>query len=227
MSAPATPAFGSFSSEQQAREHLCDHVLTRPESHDWSLILPGYATLVSPEDDAALTVVAASLFSPAPAAEGVELLKGYIASIHQAIEDAVRLGWWWEEPSGNYPAWHGLGLTGVYVVWDRRVIRTGHLRRSSQLALATPSPDRLKNPLPRRRYDKRLPAVPADADEERYLLFYENLWLIQKVYENACDKNGVRDYGSKVFMTRPPRPGKLTQLLAERPAPARSEEPPP
>jgi len=224
VSKPLLPASGEFARDQHAREHLCDHVLTRPEAHDWSLILPGYVALVPPTDDARLAAVASSLFSPAPAAEGVELLKGYLASLRQAVDDALQLDWWWEERDGSYPEWHGLGLTGVYVIWDRQVLRTGFLPRSAEYP-AEPA-DRLKNPLPRRRYDKRMPGVPADTDEERYLLFHDNFLLVQNAYEDACDRNAVHAWGSKVFVTRPPRITKWTQLLAGRPASARSEEPP-
>lgn len=223
MSAPPVLVSGSFFSAEHAREHLCDHVLTRPEAHDWSLVLPGYPALVGPSDDVRLTTVASSLFSPSPAAEGVEFLKAYQASLRQAIEDSVRLGWWWEEREGKYPLWHGLGLAGVYVIWDRQVVRTGYLPRSAEYPTGPP-PDRLKNPLPRRRPEKRMPVVRPDTMEERYLLFHDNLLLIARKYENACADNAVHDWGSKVFAERPHRIGKWKQLVAERPVPLRSEE---
>ena len=150
----------------------------------------------------------------------------YLAALRQAVADALRLDWWWGQSEGNYVEWHGLGLSGVYVIWDNRVFKTGFLHRSAEYPPAAPLYDRLNNPLPRRRYEKRLSAVPADTEDERYLLFHENLLLVQKVYENACDRNAVHAWGSKVFVTRPPRMGKWTQLLAGSPAPTRSEEPP-
>ena len=219
MNKPLLPASGTFAGDRHACEHLCDHVLTRPEAHDWSLILPGYPALVLATDDARLTAIASSLFSPSPTEKGVELLQRYLAALRQAVADALRLDWWWGQSEGNYVEWHGLGLSGVYVIWDNRVFKTGFLHRSAEYPPAAPLYDRLNNPLPRRRYEKRLSAVPADTEDERYLLFHENLLLVQKVYENACDRNAVHAWGSKVFVTRPPRMGKWTQLLAGSPAP--------
>src|SRR5947209_20366128 len=108
------PASGSFFSAEQAREHLCDHVLTRPEAHDWALLLPSYPSLVDPADDARLLAVAASLFSSSPSGEGVTLLKEYVEALRQAVGDAMRLGWWWEQSQGKYREWFGLGIDGVH-----------------------------------------------------------------------------------------------------------------
>jgi hypothetical protein len=225
VSNPSPPASGQFSSEENAWEHLCDHVLTRPEAHDWALILPNYATLVSPTNDAALTAVAASLFSSLPSAEGVELRKGYLEALRQAIDDALRLGWWWEQRQGKYQEWLGLGLDGIHVIWDAQVIKTGFFLSSVRSPPSNPPP-RTENPLPRRNPKDNRPA-PRDGPRRHYQLFCDNHYCVSKKYVKAYD--AITAAGGDVFVDplKPPlKRGKWQQLLAEHRARNRpSEEP--
>jgi len=77
------------------------------------------------------------------------------------VREACDLGWWWGERQGNSCDWHGLGLSGVYVVWDATVIKTGFFLGSAAWPPADPPP-RAVNPLPRR--DPGVPIRPAGLD---------------------------------------------------------------
>jgi hypothetical protein len=218
VSTPAAPASGLFAREEYAREHLCDHVLTRPEAHDWALILPGYASLVSPTDDDALTAVAASLFSSSPSAEAVELLKQYLEALQQAIADALRLGWWWEQRQGKYSEWFGLGLDGVHVIWTAQVIKTGFFPGSVRYPPDEQTP-RTKNPLPRRNLAERIRPPPPDSERRRYELFRTSHYRVSNDYGKAYHNGVVSQAGGKVFVDPlgTPRIGKWRQWLRERP----------
>src|SRR5438309_1438636 len=113
MAEAQPPARRGFASDRLADEHLCDHVLTRPEAHDWALVIPDYRSFAEPTDDATLRRLAASLFTGPPLAEVVALRDRYVAAVLQAIDDACRLHWWWEEVRSSEACWIGLGLEGI------------------------------------------------------------------------------------------------------------------
>ncbi len=217
MSAPSPPAPREFFSEGHAHEHLCDHVLTRPEAHDWAVILPGYLTLVDPMNDAALLAVARSLFSSPPCAPAVELLNAYLQSLRQALADALRLGWWWEQRRGKYSEWFGLGLDGVHVIWDAQVIKTGFFPESVRSPPDAPPP-RTEDPLPRRNPAERI-RPPPDSPGRRYGLFRTSHYCVSKVYAAAYLQEEVWQAGGDVFVDvqRTPRLGKWQQWVLERP----------
>ncbi len=115
-----------FSSPTRALEHVRDHVLTRPESYYWCLIVPQFRELFNPDD---VNRLARQLFAHPPPEQAQKLYDGYCDAISEAIQDAIRQGWYWAEqhPDGM-TTWHAVGRMGVYVVLDDRVVRTAHIR---------------------------------------------------------------------------------------------------
>jgi hypothetical protein len=218
MTDAQAPARCGFVSDRLADEHLCDHVLTRPEAHDWALLIPDYRTHADPTDDGALRRLAASLFTEAPLRAALALREQYVTAILGAINDALRLGWRWERWDGSDRHWVGLGLDGIMVFWDRRAIRSGYLPRSSSLAPLGPAVPRAVEPLPRRNPDRRLGRPPADTPANRHALLESTFHSVSRLYETACDNQEVIAWRSSAFAQRPPRLGKWQQLLAGRPS---------
>src|SRR5207248_2103054 len=93
-----------------------------------------------------------------------------VAAILQNIEDAIRLGFWWEQRQGKYQEWFGLGLDGVHIIWDREVVKTGYFRGSDSFSPAA-EVSRTENPLPRRDPARQLRPPPPDSPRRRYELF--------------------------------------------------------
>ncbi len=181
-----------LSNPVRALEHLRDHVLSRPESYAWCLIVPRFRELFNPDDVNRL----ARQLSAEPLPESAqELYDGYSEAIRKAVGDAIRLGWHWAErrPDGDL-TWHAFGCTGLYVVGDERVVRTAYIRAQS-----AGRPDRrekgrgTRHPLPRsspgdRRAKKvGFTSVPADTPQNRYQLFKAS-WddLVRSAFGDAC-----------------------------------------
>ena len=219
MNGPPLPARRTFYADGHAAEHLCDHVLTRPEAHDWAVVLPGYCDMVDPTDDAGLRRIAASLFPGPASAEAQELLGLYAAVILQNLEDALQLGFWWEQRQGKYQEWFGLGLDGIYVIWDREVIKTGYFPGSVSHEPAGAVRPRTENPLPRRDPRKRLPPPAPDSPRRRYELFKLSYYCAGKNYGVAHEAARVQQAGGNVFVDRinPPKKTKWERWVAARP----------
>lgn len=217
MHDPCPPALRSFYSDTYASEHLCDHVLTRPEAHDWALVLPDYRSLVDPTDDAALLDVAASLFSDARLPAALALRQSYVQAILRTIDDALETGLWWVQHQQGDRFFVGLGLEGVLVFWDSQVIRSGYLPRDSALPPAGPILSRTINPLPRRDYNRRLGSPPPDTPRARYELFQATFFSVSRLYEKAYNEGEIQWIGSDALVNRPPRFSRWQQLLAGRP----------
>ena len=223
MNGPDPPAQRVFFSEVHAAEHLCDHALTRPEAHDWAVVLPGYDSLVSPREDTELRRVGASLFPGPSCAEAQTLLELYVAAILQNIEDALRLGFWWEQHQGKYQEWLGLGLDGIYVIWDRKVIKSGYFPGSASFPPTGEIRPRTENPLPRRDPARQLRPPPPPSPRRPYELFRTSHYCISKLYAGAYENGEVEQAGGDVFVDpiNSPRFGKWQRWLSERP-----DEPP-
>jgi hypothetical protein len=215
---PRRPARLGFWDDTHAAEHLCDHVLTRPEAHDWALLLPAYRDHVDPTDDNALRATAASLFAGAPLPAAEALLRAYIAAGLRAVDDALGLGLWWEQRVGGDRYFVGMGLDGVLVFWDAAVLRSAYVPRFSTLPPDGPTPSRTVNPLPRRDPARRLGAPPPDTPRARYDVFQATHFSASRLYELAYNNQEVQAAGGTAFVTRCPRFGRWQQLIAARPA---------
>lgn len=214
MSVPRPPLPIAFFAEDHAREHCCDHVMTRPEAHDWALIMPQYCDWADPANDEVLKVQAASLWSENPNANATALLTAYRTLIRKALLTSVRLGWWWEERKGTFSEWFGMDLNGIFVIWDRGVIRSAHLRRNGSMPTKE-TVDRCRNPLPRRRTECRIGKLLAVNDENRHCLFRDNHESVSRLYQTAYYQKRIGWTGSDIFVGRAPRLGKWRSLVAE------------
>lgn len=215
MAVAVPPATNDFHSPVHAAEHLCDHVLTRPEAHDWPLVLPGYPSRLKPTDDAHLEALGRSLFGRTPAPKARQLLELYRQALRQAIDDALRLGWWWEEQTGRYSKWLGYSPSGIFVVWDRRVIQTGFLFRGVSWPCRCKKPRHIK-PLPRRRSSRPMPPAPWVNLRSRYLLFCDNLQFVRAEYAAAYFRGEVgpdAGPGAAIFVSSGPPDQQVWQRL--------------
>src|SRR5262249_8191789 len=150
-----------------------------------------YRTHADPTDDGALRSLAASLFT-APSLQAVLALRaGYVDAILRGIDDALRLGWGWERCGGRDRYWVGVGVDGVMVFWDSRVVRSGYLPRDSSLAPSGPAVPRCVEPLPRRNPARRLGRPPADTPADRHALFQSTFFSVSRLYDAACDEQEV------------------------------------
>jgi hypothetical protein len=224
-----------FATQQQALEHLCDHVLTRPEADYWARLIPAYADHVDPDSDDGLFHFARSLWSEHPPAKPAQALyAGYADAIEQAAADALRLGWFWQEDSGSGPSWHGIGLSGLYLVWYPHAVATAFL-----IGYAAPPPEakvtagrRRTDPLPRqnswiyygaalRHSEKRFPPLAPDDTVALYHLFKKCAVRVRKAYKHACLAGkvvaGEGDLGS--LRAGVPDLGAWQQLRATAPCP--------
>jgi hypothetical protein len=172
-------------------EHLRDHVLTRPESYYWHLIVPQFRGLFDPDD---VNQLARQLFAQPQPEQAQKLYDGYCDAISEATRDAIGKGWYWAEQRPDKPmTWHAIGRMGVYVVLDRFVVRTAHIRAYSAPPDRSGEKHRSRHPLPRTsthgRKDKRSQptCTPEDTDPARYALFLKS-WdeLVRSAFGDAC-----------------------------------------
>jgi hypothetical protein len=190
-----------FSTPRDALEHLCDHVLTLPEADCWSRLLRCFADRLGHASPDALYRFALSLWSDRASAVAVEtaqaLYGDYAAAIEQALAEAVRLGWYWRQDDQRGPSWHGVGLSGVYLIWRRSAVLTAFL-----IGYAAPPADpatrrgRRSDPLPRqgswlyraarlRHTNETLPPPPDGSPEGRYHLFKRCAVRVRKEHRAA------------------------------------------
>lgn len=73
--------FAIFASHEEALTHLCDHVLTRPEAHYWSVFIRGYRNIVDPTDDRNLDKVADAFWRGEQQDNAQRLYDGYAREI--------------------------------------------------------------------------------------------------------------------------------------------------
>jgi hypothetical protein len=194
-----------FSTSEKALGHLRDHVLTRPESYFWCLIVPRFRGLFDPEN---VNRLARGLSVEPLPTEAQILYDGYCGAITESFQDAILEGWYWAEkqPSG-LTTWHTIGRNGVYVVMDERVVRTAHLRAFSRPPDRAGGRQGAKHPLPwapGRRFETRRGqpgSIPEDTPLARYNLFLKS-WdeLVISVFGDAClHKRAVPGIGRMQF----------------------------
>jgi hypothetical protein len=220
MSGPQPPAQPFFAGDVQAAEHVCDHVLTRPEAHDWSLVLPACHAQVQPTDDDGLRQMALSVFHDPRGAQGQALLDAYVDVLLRAIDDALRLGFWWGQSQGHYHEWFGLGLDGIFVIWNAQVIKTGYLWRNVRWPPSGKPRSRMEEPLPRRNRAERLRSPPPNTERARYELFRDNHYGVSKKYAKAYDDaQGKISAGGDIFVDplQSPRFNHWQRWVAARP----------
>ena len=177
--------FSVFASEIRACEHICDHLLSRPEGFDWSVLRPELKPLLISKSGFEL---ARRMWRSGDEAlpESQELYDFYAKAINDSLRAANMLGWHGSDyPNDGDPAdrW-ALGLDGVYVVLSLKgkVVKTAYIpnlkhdednNRVNDSEIRTNSAGmdaksggksevlakRSQNPLPR---DKNIPDDPED-----------------------------------------------------------------
>ena len=184
-----------FSRPDRALEHLRDHVLTPPESSCWTLVVPAFRNLFDPGQPRDANRLARRLFSTSLPAEAQLLYDGYAGAIRDAARDAVARGWYWQELGvEGTPTWHAVGKSGLYVIWDKYVVRTAFFmmeRRKPTKSRERGEPEN-RGPLPRKRQPggKKigvdLGLVPEDTPVARFEIF-EKCWdNVRLAYGRAC-----------------------------------------
>jgi hypothetical protein len=198
-----------FASSEAALRHLCDHVLTRPEAHYWSQLIPAFEDHLDPGDDDALYRFARSLWSAHPPIEAAQVLyEGYGEAIVQAISEAIGNEWYWVEQDEEGVCYRGMGTSGVYVIWREHAVRTAMVLGYA----APPEPSRKfrkANPLPRqhawryrgailRQDEAHYPPVQAAREEAAYHAFKRSARRVRKEFKNAWDSHKVTEGGGRL-----------------------------
>lgn len=213
MTTPPLPK--DFANDRHARDHLCDHVLSHREAFDWSILIPEYREIVDPNDDDKLQLLALSMYSGSPSQESLSLLAGYRREIRTAMDDSVRLGWWWQS---NDLTWTGLGLSGTCVIWTAHWILTAYSMQKVNSPVA--ANNRTIEPRPRNQRATRKIPHPVDLTVARYEVYHRNCEIfVNRAYAKAYEDIGVRSVGNHKFfgtMQRPMRRQAWTTLVAER-----------
>ncbi|MCY2987575.1 MAG: hypothetical protein NTY19_06890 [Planctomycetota bacterium] len=190
---------------QSAYEHLCDHLLTRPEAGCWACLLPDYRRVVDPDNDNALFQYAQSLWRvayPGGDVPGEQLLyDAYAQQTEQAIAQATRLGWYWEEVSSQGQRnWKALGKCGIFAIWGPGAVRTSMVNGFAAWAPNVPptAEQRKHNPLPRqhsRGSHADEPCQDVAGDQLAYIAFKRSLKEFRREYRNARRESEKRRDG--------------------------------
>jgi hypothetical protein len=179
-----------FSTQEKALEHLRNHVLTPPESYCWSLVVPAFRSLFDAQQTREVNQLARRLLSSPLPQEAQPLYDGYADAIRGAIRDAVAKGWYWQEIEvSGPPTWHGVGKSGVYVVWDQNVVRTAFFKLDDGDSSNRRGKEGRRNqgPLPRKRStSNKLVGIPEDTPLARFQIFEKSWDTVRLAYGRAC-----------------------------------------
>ena len=179
ISSGGTIEISIFPSHNEALSHICDHVLTRPESQLWSILLRKYREVVDPTEDRELVDLAFAFWDGRKRDSLQKLYDGYAEAISDDLHFAYRNSWHWEQDHYGEIRYFGIGLHGIRVVWAlptvvSAMLLSDEIRKPSSSVSYN---DRMTNPLPRRS-SKIIPKViRADTDLNRYKIF-KNSWGI-------------------------------------------------
>jgi hypothetical protein len=197
-----------FATAGKALGHLCDHVLTRPESHYWSTLIPAFEDHLDPSSDDGLYRFARSLFSRRARWDAAQALyDGYGAVIVRSMNEAIRQGWYWAEQEEEGPVWRGLGMTGTYVIWREKMVHTAMLLGYTAPPADT-EPHRRTNPLPRqrswryrdlriRRDREHYPVLEqSDTQHLQYHVFKKGAVRVRREYKDSLLKGKVTEGGA-------------------------------
>lgn len=196
---PALAGVRIFASHEEALAHLCDHVLTREESHHWAILIAGYREIVDPREDQELDNIATAFWHGGKLDKAQHLYDEYAESIANALIGSIRLGWFWEETRSTGPRCFGIGINGVFVIWDRNVVVSGMLPAFAAKPPVVPisHSDRLTQPRPRSLKRRKFSVLNADTRENRYKIFKSNWLAVREEYFAACKREG------RVLATQP------------------------
>jgi len=182
-----------FASHEEALAHLCDHVMTRDESHYWSILIAGYRKIVDPREDKDLDNIATAFWHGEKLDKAQHLYDEYAESIANALICAIRLGWFWEESWSKGTRCFGIGTDGVYVIWSGNIVVSGMLPfyAAKKPVVPVSHSDRLGNPRPRSLKRPKFSMLDADTPEKRYQIFKSNWLAVSRAYLVACKERRV------------------------------------
>ncbi len=182
-----SPPFRIFASHEEALSHICDHVLTRPEAHYWSVLIQCYRELVDPTEDSDLDSIADAFWREERQDETQALYDGYAREVSLAVSVAFAQQWRWEVTRLGKTKGFGIGSSGVLVVWSGQVVLSALLK-----PYAAPKPnrdishhDRTNDSRPRRatwaaKHGKLLSFQPADSEQTRFKLFIKSFSSVRR-----------------------------------------------
>ncbi len=190
---PALADVRLFASHEEALAHLCDHVLTREESHHWSIFIAGYRKIVDPREDIDLDNLATAFWHGEKLDKAQHLYDEYAESIANSLVCSISLGWFWEEFRSNGTRCFGIGTDGVFVIWGDNTVVSGMLPFSAAKPPVVPVShrDRLDNPRPRSLKRPKFSMLDADTPEKRYKIFKANWLTVRYEYFAACKEGRV------------------------------------
>lgn len=139
-----------------ALSHLCDHVISRPEAHCWTVLIADYDRVPVANRTRFWKELAKTAWrhgSEGNPPDIVWLHDEYTWHIEQALLSASAEQWTWQEREGRRVFDCALGLTGVFVVHDRQKVLTAYLPQapigSSDADMPRGRKARRRNPVPR------------------------------------------------------------------------------
>ena len=191
------PQIRIFSSQDEAISHLCDHVLTRPEAHYWSLLIVDYLLIVDPTKDQELDQIADALWRGDEQNKTQTLYDGYAREIELSLRISVAQHWQWEENRVGKSKRYGIGPSGVMVVWHNQIVVSAMLQ---PFAARKPRQhisyhDRLENSRPRKgawvcEYRRLDSFRPENNEKTRYELFRKAFSSVRRQFQ-AASKGGT------------------------------------
>lgn len=136
-----------------ACEHLCDHVLTRPEAEAWAELLgPEIAGLIM--SNAGFRLARQMWRAEGELPDAQALYDVYADELCRALDSAAVNRWHWDDP--EFPnVRKALGVSGVEVVFNESSVLSGMLPgfgcagRTAEAKETLAASDRLTQPLPR------------------------------------------------------------------------------
>jgi hypothetical protein len=136
-----------FVTWEQARAHICDHLLTHPECRAWAVVLADEGCPVDLRDADLRWKTARALFD----GEGQELYDLYVCEIGLAADSARKLGWHasCEKKEKGKEISVALGLQGLLLVVDGDTLLSAFLGGQGVASRTTEERPTRGNPLPR------------------------------------------------------------------------------
>jgi len=185
--------FAIFASHEEALAHLCDHVLTRPEAHYWSVLIRRYRNIVDPTEDLDLDKVADAFWRGELQDNVQKLYDGYAREVGLTLYVSTDRQWQWKEIRSGKTKHFGIGSSGVLIVW------TGQIVVSAMLEIHAAPPqsrhvsysDRRNESRPRkntwaaRNMRKLVNFQPADNESTRYEIFRKSFESVRRKIQRA------------------------------------------
>lgn len=184
-----------FRTWPRAMAHVCDHLLTRPETWMWSLYLDCYRTYLA--DDQAETRFKLGCQVWQSPEKGQGLYEGYVKEIERSLTESTTLGWFYgrdfvppDNPSGRHVRYSGIGLSGAMVGWTPGHVNTCYFPAEGRSDVANYDEHaRKRNPLPREpEQPQGLVRIPPDSLPMRYRIFIDEFKAVRFWYANAYRK---------------------------------------